>query len=134
MNPHIDVIGFACKSVPESLRFYRTLGLDVPDDPPEGVPYVQCTMKSGLRVSWNEIGLVAQVYPGWEMPDFQRIMFACNCESPEGVDAAFARVVDAGFESFTKPYDAPFGQRYAVVCDPDGYRVGLYAWLPGHAP
>jgi uncharacterized glyoxalase superfamily protein PhnB len=30
----------------------------------------------------------------------------------------------------TAPYDAPWGQRYATVADPDGYRVDLFALLP----
>ena len=131
MQLNLDVIGLSCQDIPRSLRFYRTLGLAVPEDPDEGVQWVQCTMNSGLRVSWNHIDIVRQTYPGWEMPEFQRIMFACNCGAPQGVDEAYGRVMDAGYEGVTAPYDAPFGQRYAVVLDPDGYRVGLYAWLPG---
>jgi uncharacterized glyoxalase superfamily protein PhnB len=30
----------------------------------------------------------------------------------------------------TPPYDAPWGQGYATVADPDGYRTDLFALLP----
>ena len=26
------------------------------------------------------------------------------------------------------PWDAPWGQRYAILHDPDGYQVELFAW------
>jgi uncharacterized glyoxalase superfamily protein PhnB len=33
-----------------------------------------------------------------------------------------------------EPWDAFWGQRYAVVADPDGNHVDLYAPLQGHQP
>jgi hypothetical protein len=40
-----------------------------------------------------------------------------------------ARVVAAGFEGEKEPWDAFWGQRYALLGDPDGVRVNLYAAL-----
>ena len=45
------------------------------------------------------------------------------------VDAAFARVTGAGFRAAKEPWDAFWGQRYAVVLDPDGNHVNLFAPL-----
>jgi uncharacterized glyoxalase superfamily protein PhnB len=56
--------------------------------------------------------------------------FAVLFESPADVDAAAARVADAGHTVVTPPYDAPWGQRYATVADPDGYRTDLFCLLP----
>ena len=53
------------------------------------------------------------------------------CESPADVDTAYERVVSAGFAGHLAPFDAFWGQRYAVVHDPDGTPVDLYAPLPG---
>ena len=39
----------------------------------------------------------------------------------------------AGHTVVTAAYDAPWGQRYATVADPDGYRVDLFA-LPLSGP
>ena len=45
------------------------------------------------------------------------------------VDEVYARVVAAGFEGEKEPWDAFWGQRYALLGDPDGVRVNLYAAL-----
>jgi uncharacterized glyoxalase superfamily protein PhnB len=43
------------------------------------------------------------------------------------VDARYAELTAAGYEGHLKPFDAFWGQRYAVVHDPDGNAVDLYA-------
>lgn len=48
------------------------------------------------------------------------------------VDALYARLTADG-SGVKAPHDAPWGQRYAVVRDPDGNHVDLYAVLPGAA-
>jgi predicted lactoylglutathione lyase len=48
-----------------------------------------------------------------------------NLPSREAVDDSHARVVGAGFRSTVEPWDTFFGARYAIVCDPDGHRIGL---------
>ena len=44
-------------------------------------------------------------------------------------DLMFFAVVAAGHRSTLDPWDAPWGQRYASVADPDGGAVDLYAPL-----
>jgi predicted enzyme related to lactoylglutathione lyase len=41
-----------------------------------------------------------------------------------------AQVPAAGGTVVHEPWDAPWGQRYATVADPDGYRVDLFCPLP----
>ena len=50
-------------------------------------------------------------------------------ESPAEVDAMFERLTRAGHPGSLKPYDAPWGQRYATVLDPDRNLVDLFAPL-----
>jgi uncharacterized glyoxalase superfamily protein PhnB len=45
------------------------------------------------------------------------------------VDEIYARVTEAGFEGEKEPWDAFWGQRYALLGDPDGVRINLYAAL-----
>ncbi len=45
------------------------------------------------------------------------------------MDEAFKTMLDAGYEGQLKPWDAVWGQRYAVVRDPDGNQVDLFAAL-----
>ena len=51
-------------------------------------------------------------------------------DSPADVDATYERLVAAGHDGHKEPWDAFWGQRYAVVHDPDGHGVDLFAPLP----
>jgi uncharacterized glyoxalase superfamily protein PhnB len=55
--------------------------------------------------------------------------FALQARSPSEVDEAVARVAAAGHTVVHPPFDAPWGQRYATVADPDGYRVDVFCPL-----
>ena len=55
---------------------------------------------------------------------------AFRCGSPEEVDATYRDLVAAGYEGHREPWDAFWGMRYAVVRDPDGTPVDLFAPLP----
>ena len=54
---------------------------------------------------------------------------AFECETAAEVDEVYARIVAAGFEGEKEPWDAFWGQRYALLGDPDGVRVNLYSAL-----
>lgn len=56
-----------------------------------------------------------------------RVTFACRCDSAGELDSVHARVVAAGYGSRQVPWDAFWGQRYAMLLDPDGNRVDLSA-------
>ncbi len=52
-----------------------------------------------------------------------------KCAAAGEVDAAVAGVRAAGFKVVKEPWDAFWGQRYAIVADPDGYLVDVFAWI-----
>ncbi|MFD0889964.1 VOC family protein, partial [Streptosporangium algeriense] len=52
---------------------------------------------------------------------------AFRFDAPAEVDAAYDRLVSLGHEGYKGPWDAFWGQRYAVVHDPDGNGVDLFA-------
>ena len=56
-------------------------------------------------------------------------MFAIQYDSPGEIDQVCKSIAEAGFEIAKEPWDAFWGQRYAIVQDPDGYKVDLYAYL-----
>jgi uncharacterized glyoxalase superfamily protein PhnB len=45
------------------------------------------------------------------------------------VDSLYAELTGAGYAGHLEPWDAFWGQRYAVVKDPDGNDVALFARL-----
>ena len=58
---------------------------------------------------------------------------ACRWRSPatarNEVDDCYAELIAAGHDGHLEPWDAFWGQRYAVVHDPDGNAVDLFAPL-----
>ncbi|MEZ0324776.1 MAG: VOC family protein [Fimbriimonas sp.] len=126
MNIQLDMIGLVTSNMAEAIRFYRLLGLPFPE--PDG-PYVEATTPSGLRVSLNDLEMMKGIDPGWIEPAGQRISMAFLCDDAAGVDATYERMISEGFVGHMAPFDAFWGQRYAVVDDPDGNHVDLFAPL-----
>lgn len=129
-SARVDMIGLTTADMGRSLAFYRLLGLDVADPPPAR-PYVETTLAGGIRLSWNSAELMKQILPDHEAPRGQRMTLAFLCDGPAAVDALYAAVVAAGHEGIKAPWDAFWGQRYAIVRDPDGNAVDLFAPLAG---
>ncbi len=125
--PQLNALGIVTSNMAESIRFYRLLGLDVPETPDEG--HVDAFLPNGVRFMLDSEDTVRSFRPEWKRETGNQIGLALECESPAGVDEAFARVVDAGFEAEKEPWDAFRGQRYAQLRDPDGVPVDLYAPL-----
>lgn len=128
MGIHVDMIGLVVSDIAASLRFYALLGLDVSADS-GGEPYVEVITPNGYRISWNSVEMARELDPGWEEPRGQRISLAFKCSSAGEVDAVFGRIVAAGYAGHKPPWDAFWGQRYAVVVDPDGNTVDIFAPL-----
>ena len=109
------------------MQFYRLLGLDLPEDPAEG--HVEATMANGTRLMFDTEEVIRSFLPDWARAHGNQVGLAFECESASEVDELYARVVAAGFEGEKEPWDAFWGQRYALLGDPDGVRVNLYAAL-----
>lgn len=125
--PLLDAIGIVVSDLPTSLRFYRLLGVPFPED---GEGHVEAVLPSGLRLMVDTEEVVTS-FSDWTPPTggSPRTAMAFLCDSPAEVDAVHASVLDAGFTSHVAPFDAPWGQRYATVNDPDGNAVDLFAPL-----
>ena len=124
--PSLTAIGIVSRDLAASARFYRLLGVDMPE--PEG-DHVEATLPSGLRLMLDDVKLIKQLDPEWTEPAGHRMSLAFECASPAEVDAVHATVVAAGHRSKAAPYDAFWGQRYAQVIDPDGNIVDIFAAL-----
>lgn len=111
-----------------SLAFYRLLGLDVPAGA-DTAPHVEATLPGGLRVLWDTEETVRSFDPDWTRPEGggDRVGLAFRCDGPAEVDAVYEALIAAGHRGHLKPWDAVWGQRYAVVLDPDGCGVSLFA-------
>lgn len=121
------MIGLVVSDMAASLAFYRRLGLDVPAGADDR-PHVEAVLPGGLRIGWDTEETIRSFDPSWTpQRGGQRRELAFLCESPAEVDALYAELTGAGYEGHLKPWDAFWGQRYAVVLDPDGCGVSLFA-------
>ncbi|MFD5513382.1 VOC family protein [Streptomyces sp. NPDC127051] len=126
-TPRLDMIGLVVSDMAASLAFYRRLGLDIPAGA-EDQPHVEAVLTGGLRIGWDTEEVIRSFDPSWTRPaGGDRLGLAFLCESPAEVDAVYAELTDAGYEGHLEPWDAFWGQRYAVVLDPDGCGVSLFA-------
>ena len=123
-----DMVGIVAADLSRSVRFYRLVGLEFPDVKP-GEDYVEVKTSNGYRISLNSAELDKKLTPNWEPPRGQRVSLAFLCDSPSEVDKAYAAIVAAGHKGVKEPWDAFWGQRYAMVEDPDGAHVALFAPL-----
>jgi len=123
------VVQIFAKDVYRSIVFYRLLGLPVPE--PEGPdPHVDVELPGGSRLSFDAEETITGMHPDWSPPaSAGRVALAFGFETPADVDAMFDRLTDAGYAGSLPPYDAPWGQRYASVLDPDANLVDLFAPL-----
>lgn len=128
MKPQLDLIGLVVADMAASLAFYRALGLDVPAEA-DSEPHVEVTLPGGLRLAWDRVEVIKGFDPRWTAPTGSaRVSLAFLCDGPAEVDALYARLAAAGHRGL-EPWDAPWGQRYAVVHDPDGNSVDLFSPL-----
>jgi catechol 2,3-dioxygenase-like lactoylglutathione lyase family enzyme len=125
--PLLNAIGIVASDMARSIRFYRLLGLDVPETPDEG--HVDTFLSNGVRFMLDSEDTVRSFRPEWTRETGNQLGLAFECESAAEVDEVYARMVDAGFEGEKAPWDAVWGQRYAQLRDPDGVGVDLYAAL-----
>ena len=130
MTPVLNAVGIVVADMSASIAFYRLLGIEFADDA-EQAPHVEVTLPGGVRLMWDTEAVLKSFLPDFTPPgpDAGRISLAFECDGPAGVDAAFRTVVEAGHSGRMEPWDAGWGQRYAVVADPDGNTVDLYAPL-----
>ena len=123
--PQLNAIGIVTSDMARSIRFYRLLGLDVPDTPDEG--HVDTFLPNGVRFMLDTEEVVRSFRPDWSRERGNQLALAFECESASEVDDAYRRVVEGGLHGEKEPWDAFWGQRYAQLADPDGNPVDLYA-------
>jgi uncharacterized glyoxalase superfamily protein PhnB len=123
----LNAIGIVASDMSRSVRFYRLLGLDVPETPDEG--HLEASLPNGLRLMLDSEEVIRSFRPDWTRETGNQVSLAFECGSPAEVDEIYARMVDAGFQAEKEPWDAFWGQRYAQLADPDGIPVDLYAQL-----
>ena len=125
--PGLNAIGLVASDMAASIRFYRLLGLEVPETPEEG--HIDTFLPNGVRFMLDSEEVVLSFRPDWTRKTGNQVALAFECADASEVDDVYARVTEAGFSGEKEPWDAVWGQRYAQLHDPDGLPIDLYAPL-----
>jgi catechol 2,3-dioxygenase-like lactoylglutathione lyase family enzyme len=127
MQVQLEVVSLVVADMARSLAFYRRLGLELPPEADrEG--HVEASLPGGLKLVWDTVEIIRSFDPGWQPPSGgARMGLAFRAETPAEVDRAYAEMVALGYEGHKPPWDAFWRMRYAVLHDPDGNTVDLFA-------
>jgi catechol 2,3-dioxygenase-like lactoylglutathione lyase family enzyme len=114
MIASISAVTLATHDMARAVRFYRLLGLDVVHGG-EDAAFTSFGIGGGFL---NLIATPAGRRWSW----WGRVILY----APD-LDALHARLVAAGFEPEAPPADAPWGERFFHLADPDGHELS-FAW------
>ena len=126
MSPRFSAIGLVVADLERSLAFYRRLGVEAPAD---ASGHVEVALPGGLRLLLDTEDVIRSFDSSWSPPGTggNRMGLAFECADPADVDRVVGELEAAGTTVHLAPFDAPWGQRYASVKDPDGNSVDLFA-------
>src|SRR5258708_8285806 len=91
----LNAIGIVVSDMERSIRFYRLLGVDVPETPGEG--HVDTFLPNGVRFMLDSEDVVKSFHPDWTRATGNQLSLAFECGTPAEVDEVYARVTAAGF-------------------------------------
>jgi catechol 2,3-dioxygenase-like lactoylglutathione lyase family enzyme len=124
----LDAVAVTSRDLAASVAFYRRLGFPF-QDPGADAKHVEATPSGGgVRLMIDDADLIRDL-TGEEPRPASHASFALHCGTPGALDEVVAGLRSAGQRIVKEPFDAPWGQRYAVIADPDGYHIDLFAPL-----
>ena len=127
MTISLGTVGVIVKDMQTTLSFYRLLGLEI-GPVEDGEPNADVELPGGLTLGFLTESMARQADPTYLSPIGAALNLQFLCSSPAEVDDTYTKLVGAGHKSHAQPWDAPWGQRFARVVDPDGRIVNLYAF------
>jgi len=130
--PRIDAIGVAVSDMALAIAFYSRLGVVFPPDS-ETQPHAEALLDTSTRLMLDTEAMLRQIDPKWSASPGGRLGLAVRLPDPAAVDVLYSELAGEGL-GVKAPWDAFWGQRYAVVSDPDGLHIDLYAQLPEAPP
>lgn len=121
-------IGIVVDDMARALAFYRLLGIDIPPDADQQ-PHADAALAGGLRLMFDTVDEIRSFDADWQPPPkgLHRMELAFQLDTPAEVDDLYGRLTSLGYHGYKQPWDAFWGQRYAIVHDPDGNGVSLFS-------
>jgi catechol 2,3-dioxygenase-like lactoylglutathione lyase family enzyme len=124
----LDAVSVTSTNLERSVKFYSALGFKFGTVAVDAKHVEPITQDGAVRLMIDDCELIKSI-TGIDPVPPTHSSFAMKCESPQSVDAATATIKAAGFKVVKEPWNTFWGQRYAIVADPDGYMIDLFAPL-----
>lgn len=124
----LNAVGVTTSDMKKTLSFYKLLGFKFTDYKENDDHVEPETLTGSARLMIDAKEIVKEIIDEDPKPG-NHSSFAILYDTPAEIDEIVTKVKAAGFKVSKEPWDAFWGQRYAVVEDPDGYKVDLYAYL-----
>lgn len=124
----IDAIGVTSSNFAETVKFYSLIGFKFPQYSPEE-DHIEANHKEGeIRLMIDSKKLITEIL-GYEPKPSNHSAFAIKFTKPEEINEVVNQLKENNYKVFKEPWDAFWGQRYAIVIDPDGYMIDLFCSL-----
>jgi catechol 2,3-dioxygenase-like lactoylglutathione lyase family enzyme len=124
----INAVGVASRDFRKSVGFYEILGFKFPDFK-DAEQHLDAIVPDGsTRLMLDSIEIVKDII-GEEPTHGNHSSFAIEYDSADELNSVAVKLSENGYSIVKEPWNAFWGQRYAVVEDPDGYKIDLYSSL-----
>ena len=146
-DPEVSIsqINIIAKQFDATVKFYRMLGLDIPEPMAQPPGALHAPARSGSGVLFEiDNEYLARMYNASlrSKSSTSSAIIGLAFHSREQVNFMYAKLVAAGYEGRQPPFDAFWGSRYAILADPEGNDVGLMSpaedgfksWPPVDSP
>jgi catechol 2,3-dioxygenase-like lactoylglutathione lyase family enzyme len=126
----LDAVSVVSTNLEKTARFYSVLGFVFQPFGKDEKHIEPQTKPGDVRLMIDTADLIESIIGSKPTPP-NHSSFAILCDHPSDVDAVCEKIKAEGFVVTKEPWDAFWGQRYAIVQDPDGYMIDLFASLEG---
>jgi predicted lactoylglutathione lyase len=124
----LNAVGVTTSDLSKTVQFYKLLGFQFPEFKADEQHLESITSEGSARLMIDSKDVFKDIF-GEDPKPGNHSSFAIQYDTTQEVNEVADKVKKAGFQVAKEPWDAFWGQRYAVVEDPDGFKIDLYAQL-----
>jgi uncharacterized glyoxalase superfamily protein PhnB len=124
----LNAVGVTSTNLKKTTQFYSLLGFQFPKFGADEQHVESIPQKGEAKLMIDHQAMIKEILGETPQPG-NHSSFAVQYDSANELDEVFQKAKAAGFKVVKAPWDAFWGQRYAILEDPDGYKVDLYAQL-----
>ena len=124
----LNAVAVISKNIPQTIRFYMILGFSFPEISPKDT-HVETIKREGEAKLMIDTADFMKDFLHRNPVPATHSTFGVEYDTPAEIDKIVEELKKANFTVINEPWDAFWGQHYAIVQDPDGYMVDLYSHM-----